>query len=182
MVKVKVEQPLWNSPQISHLCSQVSLEWDLVSVDFSSFKSLNLRYHKAIFYIFLLGFICFVPPIVWVSEGHKPCLHQPQIKHSSWPAKVCDLCSFNTSNTGGGTQTLFMLHCVVSCVKPEKPSQRGSLSFPLPDVQSDCFYKIFLWHQGWSVNAWMFKQQKMRNSILSMQNIVCEKRLNIMVL
>lgn len=77
---------------------------------------------------------------------------------------LCDLGSFDTSNTGGGgggglPQTLFLLHCVVSSVKTEKPSERGRLSSPSAAVQSVAR------HRGWSVDARLFKRQRRGNTI-----------------
>ncbi len=114
-LSLRMSNSLWQTAHISATYGhRFPCSWIWFLLTLVALRVLITVITAAIFYIFLLGLICVVLPIVWVSEGYKPCHHQSQIKHSSWQAIVCDLCSFDTSNTGGGSHTNTCLCFTVS--------------------------------------------------------------------
>lgn len=174
-LSLRVSNSLWQTAHISATYGQrFPCSWIWFLLTLVDLRVLITVRTVAIFYVFLLGLICVVLPIVWVSEGYKLCHHQSQINHSSWQAVVCDLCSSDTSNRGGGgshTNTVYASLCRFMCENWETISKGQFV------ISITWGSEWLLWHRGWSVNAWMFKQQWRRNIILSMQDIVCKKRM-----
>lgn len=83
-------------------------------------KSLHYRYHSS-HILHLLSVLL----IGWVVEGRKPCHHQPQIKHSSWPAIVSDLFIWYLKHRGGShTNTVYASLCRFMCENWETISKR----------------------------------------------------------
>ena len=110
-------------------------------------KSLHYRYHSSHILrplsVLLIG---------WVVEGCKPC----QIKHSSWPAIDSDLFIWYLKHRGGSrSNTVYASLCRFMCGNWETISKRQ-------------FVMSITWGSRsfvGSVDARMFKQQRLRHTI-----------------